>query len=170
MSHANAVTGGFASKYYPSTRNKITKTDVIKEGNETIGISIRVRNFKNKSGIPFRDSNMNLYFGNGSNGIKGFDSDSEYLQFFFDLKLVEQHGAYFRSEEFGFNLNGRAKVQEWMEAHPEEYKVLRGKVSELLSGTTVLDTNNVDPNIEDEPTDEQKDEVIDEEIIDEDED
>jgi len=162
MSRMNAVTGGFASKYYPSTRNKITKTDVIKEGAETIGISIRVRNFKNKSGIPFRDSNMNLYFGNGSNGIKGFDSDSEFLQFFFDLKLVEQRGAYFKSEEFGFNLNGRAKVLEWMEAHEEAYSALKRRVTEMLSGVTILDIDNKDPNPEEE------DGIIDEEIVEDD--
>jgi len=161
MSRMNAVTGGFASKYYPSTRNKITKTDVIKEGAETIGISIRVRNFKNKSGVPFRDSNMNLYFGIGSNGIRGFDSDSEYLQFFFDLKLIEQRGAYFKSEEFGFNLNGRAKVLEWMEANPEPYATLKSKVTELLSGENQLDLNNVDPN-----EDEGEKDFIDEEIED----
>lgn len=168
LSHAAAVTGGFASKYYPSTRNKITKTGVIKEGNETIGISIRVRNFKNKAGIPFRDSNMNLYFGNGTNGIKGFDSDSEYIQFFFDLKLIEQRGAYFKSEEHGFNLNGRAKVLEWMEAHPEPYAELKAKVTDLLSGATILDANNTDPNLE-EPEDGGSKEVIDEEIIEDEE-
>jgi hypothetical protein len=164
MSHMNAVTGGFASKYYPSTRNKITKTDVIKEGAETIGICIRCRNFKNKAGVPFRDSNMNLYFGIGSNGIRGFDSDSEFLQFFFDLKLVEQHGAYFKSDEFGFNLNGRAKVQDWMEAHQDEYSILKTRVTEMLSGATQLDINNEDPNLDDDgPSEEEKD-FIEEEI------
>jgi RecA/RadA recombinase len=151
-------TGGFASKFYPTARNRVSKTDVIKEGNDTIGIEMRVRNYKYKAGIAYRDANMKLYFGNGSNGVHGFDTNSEYIQFIIELGIVTQKGAYFQSTEHNFSLQGRQKLQDWLDAHPEEYAAMKLKVDDALSKTMDRDANNVEPSGV---------EVIDEEIDDE---
>jgi hypothetical protein len=134
--HLPAVSGGESVKFYSSTVNRVTKTDVIKDGNDTIGISMRVRNYKNKCGIPFRDANINLYYKGG------FNPNEEYIQFIVDLGIVQQKGAYFKSDEFGFSLQGRVKLQEWLDSHPDEYTRLKKQVDESLTRATILDAEN----------------------------
>jgi recombination protein RecA len=145
FSHADAVTGGFASKFFPTTRNKVAKLDVIKEGNEQIGINMRVRNFKNKGGIAGRDALMKLYFGNGSNGIQGFNVSEEYLQFLIDLDIITQKGAFFTVPGVEKSIQGREKLQTWLDNNPDAYKEMRDKVDELLTVTTALDANTSVP-------------------------
>jgi recombination protein RecA len=136
MSHLPEVTGGEAPKYYASTVNRVQKMDSIKDGNETAGIQIRIRNYKNKCGIPFRDANINLYYKGG------FNPNEEYLQFIVDLGIFKQGGAWFTNEEFGVKLNGRDKVQNWLNDHPEEYNKMKTQVDEMLTKSTDLDKDN----------------------------
>ena len=136
MSHLPVCTGGEAPKFFSSTVNRVTKIEELKENDDVAGIKMRVRNYKNKCGRPFRTAEVNLYYKGG------FNPNEEYLQFLVDLGIVEQRGAYFKSDEFGFNLQGRAKLQEWLNTHDEEYTGLKKKVDESLLGTTVLDKNN----------------------------
>jgi recombination protein RecA len=137
MAKLPSVTGGEAPKFYASVVNRVTKTDVIKNGNDTIGIALRCRNYKNKCGVPFRDAEMKLYY----NG--GFDSDEEYIDFLVNFGLIEQKGAYFKSEKWDFSLQGRAKLLEWLHEHEDVYTKLKEEVDELLTKEGVLDANNV---------------------------
>lgn len=137
-------TGGEAPQFYASTVNRVTKIDVIKRGNETIGQQIRVRNYKNKTSIPFRDAVVNLYYKGG------FKPEEEYLDFFISFGLFKQGGAWYTHPEYG-KFNGRAKIQEWLAEHPVEFELMRKEVDSLLCKETDLDKNNADP--EKEPDD-----------------
>ena len=125
-SHAIKTTGGRALKFYASTRNRVTRVETIEEGGETIGIKVKVRNYKNKTGIMYRDAEMTLYFD------RGFDVDAEYIDFFLRLGLVVQNGAYFKSDEYGFNCQGRAKLQAWFDEHPDVFEKMKKSTLELL--------------------------------------
>jgi hypothetical protein len=133
MSHLPNTTGGEAPKFYASVVNRVTKTDVIKDANGTIGIAIRVRNYKNKTGIPFRDANMKLYY----NG--GFNSEEEYIDFLLLFEFIKQKGAYFYvpGEEKG--LQGRDKLMAWLNGHPEDYEKMKAQVDVALTQEGVLD-------------------------------
>jgi recombination protein RecA len=122
------VTGGRAIKFYATNRSRITRTGYITEKGETTGIEMKVKNGKNKAGIPFRTAELRLMFKGG------FDVEQEYIDFLILLKLVTQAGAYFRSEKYNFNLQGRAKLQEWLDSHPVEYEELKLLVNNTLSG------------------------------------
>lgn len=137
MAKLPSVTGGEAPKFYSSVVSRITKTDVLKNGAETIGIAIRCRNYKNKCGIPFRDAEMKLYY----NG--GFNPDEEYTDFLVNFGLIEQKGAYFKSEKYGFSVQGRAKLLEWLHEHQDVYDKLKSEVDNLLTKEGVLDADNV---------------------------
>jgi recombination protein RecA len=142
MSHLPSVTGGEAPAFYASTINRVTKIDVIKDAVETIGQQIRVRNYKNKTATPFRDAEMNLYYKGG------FKSEEEYLDFFIKFGIFKQGGAWYTNEEFRLKLNGRAKIQEWLNQNPEAFKTMKEKTDDLLSHETELDANNKDPTLE----------------------
>lgn len=141
-SHAIVVTGGRALKFYASTRNRVTKVETIEDGAETIGIRIKVRNYKNKTGVMFREREMVLYFD------KGFDSNAEYIDFFISLNIITGTGwyTYTKDGEEIFKLQGRAKVQAWLDEHPDVFQEMKAKVNELLKKETdELDGNKEIP-------------------------
>ena len=137
--HLPSVTGGSAPPYYATTRNRVTKLDNITENGEIVGIHMRVRNYKNKGGIPFRDAEMDFYFD------KGFNSDNEYVDFLIKFEIFKQGGAWLTSEKYGVKVNGKAKLQEWLKEHPDEYAEMKEIVNQKLLGFNELDKGNVDP-------------------------
>jgi len=139
----NHNTGGEAPKFYASVVNRVTKQDVLKDANGTIGISIRVRNYKNKTGIPFRDANMNLYY----NG--GFKPDEEYIDFLVLFEIIKQKGAYFYVDGVEKSIQGRAKLQDWLNDNVMAYNAMKHKVDEMLTKEGILDENKEE---EEEPS------------------
>ena len=139
------VTGGRAIKFYASNRSRITRIGYIKEKGVTIGIEMRVKNGKNKAGIPFREAELTLMFDGG------FDTEKEYMDFIVMLGIVEQKGAYFRSSKYDFNLQGRTKLQEWLDEHPAEYDEIKQEINRRLCGETILDEDNEAPEDDDLP-------------------
>lgn len=92
MAHLPQTTGGYAVNYYASTRFRVTQgnpTDFPKQGGETIGIIIRLKNYKNKTAIPGREAFLTMLF----NG--GISSDDEYIEMATELGVMEQRGAWF---------------------------------------------------------------------------
>jgi hypothetical protein len=152
----NHNTGGEAPNFYSSTINRVTKIDVIKDAVETIGQQIRVRNYKNKTSIPFRDAEMNLYFKGG------FKPDDEYLDFIIKFNIFKQGGAWFTNDEYNVKLNGRVKVQEWLNQNSEAFEKMKNQVDELLTKETSLDINNVDPEsqVEEEDSPEIREDIL----------
>lgn len=139
------VTGGRAIKFYASNRSRITRTGYVKEKGIITGIEMRVKNGKNKAGIPYREAELTLMF----NG--GFDTEKEYMDFIVMLGIVEQKGAYFRSSKYDFNIQGRAKLQDWLNEHPKEYEEIKLQVNQMLCGETILDKGNEAPAEDDIP-------------------
>ena len=143
-------TGGTAIKFFSSTRNRITKIDQLKDnsGNDA-GIQIRVRNYKNKTGTPWRDAVMNLYFD------RGFDSDAEYFDFLSEFGLITKgnggvYSADFWNESNGVptgKIRGAANALAWFQdpAHRDVYEGLKVKVNEKLMSKNELDVDSVDP-------------------------
>ena len=46
--------------------------------------------------------------------------------------MVVQNGAYFKSDEYGFNCQGRAKLQAWFDEHPDVFDKMKKFTLELL--------------------------------------
>ena len=141
--HLPAVTGGEALPYYCSIICRITKSDDIKgPGDEgIIGIEMRVRNYKNKCSVPFRDAEgLKLYYKGG------FDAKSEFIDFFIKFGIINQAGAYFKFELNGesYSLQGRKKLEEFLDTHPDVEKEWQERVYNSISGyCAVLDSENI---------------------------
>ena len=140
MARLPTATGGEAINYYTSITCRITKTDDIKDATgDVCGIEMRVRNYKNKCSVPFRDANMKLYYDGG------FDSNSEYIDFLLLLGIVKQAGAYFKFNHEGqdYSLQGRKKLQEWLDTHADVYDAWKKDIIEKISHhNEILDANN----------------------------
>lgn len=149
MSHLPSQTGGTAIKFFASTRNRVTKVDQLKDGTMDVGIQIRVRNYKNKTGTPWRDAVMNLYFD------RGFDSDAEYFDFLSEFGIMEKgnggvYSAPFFTAENGVptgKMRGAANVLAWLQDHRDIYEDLKKQVDAKLMGQNELDVNAVNPEL-----------------------
>lgn len=142
-----SVTGGTALKFFSSTRCRVQKMEQIKNGDEVVGIQIRVRNYKNKTSVPNRDAIMNLYFDGG------FKSDDEYFEFLTKLNIIEKcPGGVYKADFLpDGKIRGAANLLEWI-TQPEQkelYAKLKEQVTAKLLVTSELDADNVDPEKED---------------------
>lgn len=140
------ASGGKAPLYYSSWNARITKTEEITGPNKELeGLCLRIRNTKNKLGIPKRDANVKLYFKGGVN------SEEEYIDYLKVLGLVEQKGAYYSNPEWvaddgtvGMKVCGIEKVKEYFRDNPNLYEKVKAQVNELIAGHSVLDENTTE--------------------------
>ncbi len=157
-------TGGNAIKFFSSTRVRVRKTELITNAEgETIGIKIVVKDYKNKTGVPFRTAEMNLYYDGG------FKSDDEYIDFILKLGIIEMKGGgNFAWDEKGLRVRGKDNLLPWFQEHPELYEELKKKVdSKLCVYTQEFDKDSVAPTDDDDPdgTKALKSELSDEELM-----
>lgn len=132
-------TGGYALKYVASTLNRVRKIENLTEGSKIVGIHMQVRNYKNKTGIPFRECEMDLYYKGG------FDSTGEFVDFLYEfaedprlLKLVDcrSKGYYNSKTNFGWNFHGKdafvAAINSG-EVKPAEWEQIKQTIQDIIS-------------------------------------
>lgn len=150
MSHALMTTGGYMLRYVASTLNRVRKVADLKDGNgKMIGIQMNVRNYKNKTGIPFRENDMWLYFD------KGFDSEGEYIDLVKELqdneeitKLCKIGGAYHKSDKWGWTYRSKDDFTQNFVKNPqckEMWEELKATIDKVLGGAIEQDKKTVDP-------------------------
>lgn len=135
MSHAIQTTGGFALKYCASTLNRVRKIENLTEGSKIVGIHMQVRNYKNKTGIPFRECEMDLYYKGG------FDSTTEYVDFLKDFnedpRLIPLcyagNGGVYKSEKFNWSFRGKDNFIEAVKNGLEGWEEIKSTVQEIIS-------------------------------------
>lgn len=132
-------TGGYALKYVASTLNRVRKIENLTEGSKIVGIHMQVRNYKNKTGIPFRECEMDLYYKGG------FDSTGEFVDFLYEfaedprlLKLVDcrSKGYYNSKNNFGWNFHGKDAFVTAInngEVKPTEWEQIKQTIQDIIS-------------------------------------
>jgi recombination protein RecA len=115
------TTSGEALKYYASQRLEIRRTGNIKEGDEVVGISTKVKIVKNKVGPPFRQAEFNILFG------KGIDWAQDLATIGLNKGIFTRSGAwYFYGEQkLGQGINS---VIEALKQDSEFAQIVRDKV------------------------------------------
>lgn len=163
---ATNTPGGFARKFYASSRNRVTRIETLKRGSESVGIKMKIRNVKSKVGCPFREAILDLYWDHG------IDSDSEYMTFILDLLCTKEGQSYCNpdwlmidqktGEIAPMKIRGRdntiAFLTEYFKNHPEDYEKAKKDVNTLICGQTVLDKerSNLSEEELEKPTEEEK--------------
>lgn len=132
-------TGGKMPGFAASIIIRTTKDDYIKIGDETIGMTIHARDYKNKCSVPFRDCIMTLYY----NG--GFNVDEEYIDYFDKLGFIQNNRGNYYSQYWEGCLKGGEKYKAWLKDHPDVYQELKEKTMEAFkSFNSILDAKNAD--------------------------
>lgn len=163
MAHLNALTGGMAVNFYPSTRFRVSAKEPLTKNGEIVGLKIKIKNYKNKTGLPNRECFLDIYFKDGDGFKKGIDGEGQYLDMLLELGLLTQHGAwyYYREndpvETRRIRMQGWGGVQNWFKENPEEFEEVKKLVDTKMSSFDEnLDKNSIEVNEADEAVKEAK--------------
>ncbi|HWG66173.1 MAG TPA: recombinase RecA [Rhodanobacteraceae bacterium] len=124
------TTGGNALKFYASVRLDIRRIGAVKKGEEVIGSQTRVKVVKNKVAPPFRQTEFEILYGEGTS------YEGELIELGVLNNLVEKSGAWYSygGERIG---QGKENARQWFKENPAAAKeldtALRAKL--LVGGT-----------------------------------
>lgn len=117
----NITMGGKSLKFFASLRLEIKRVDILTQGEDAIGQTLRIKLAKNKVGRPFGKVEADLIFG------KGFNNDLEVIQLCIAHGYITQGGAWF-SLPSGESFQGKVKLAEYLADNPAELQDLKDKL------------------------------------------
>ena len=82
--------GGRALKFYASVRLDVRRIESIKSRQEIVGNRVRVKVVKNKVAPPFKEAELDMYYG------RGISRESSLINAALQYKIIEKKGAYFQ--------------------------------------------------------------------------
>jgi recombination protein RecA len=140
------TTGGNALKFYASVRLDIRRIGAIKERDEVVGNTTRVKVVKNKLAPPFKQVEFDIMYGEGVSKM------GEILDLGVKAGIVEKSGAWFSydSQRLG---QGRENSKAFLKANPDMVAKIEtairqnsGLISEqILAGPAERDADGEEP-------------------------
>lgn len=125
------TTGGNALKFYASVRLDIRRAAQIKDREEIVGNTTRVKVVKNKVAPPFKQVEFDIMYGEGISKI------GELLDLGVKAGIVEKSGAWFSYDSVRIG-QGRENSKQFLKDNPELMAKLeaaiRGKTDEVAEG------------------------------------
>ena len=106
------TTGGNALKFYASVRMDIRRTGAIKDKDEVVGNTTRVKVVKNKVAPPFREAVFDIMYG------EGISLTGEVVDLGVARGVIEKAGAWFsyKGQRIG---QGRENAKQFLKDNPE---------------------------------------------------
>ncbi len=124
--------GGRALKFYASVRLDVRKQgQPIKVGNDAVGNRVRVKVTKNKLAPPFREHEIELYFG------KGIDPLADLVTVAIATEVVDKSGSWLSYGETRLG-QGKEKAAEFLKGEPRLAQEIREKVLAQAGKLSVL--------------------------------
>jgi recombination protein RecA len=140
------TTGGNALKFYASVRLDIRRIGAIKERDEVVGNTTRVKVVKNKLAPPFKQVEFDIMYGEGVSKM------GEILDLGVKAGIVEKSGAWFSydSQRLG---QGRENAKAFLKANPDMTAKIEtairqnsGLIAEqILAGSPERDADGEEP-------------------------
>jgi recombination protein RecA len=122
------TTGGNALKFYASVRLDIRRTGQIKDRDDIVGNTTRVKVVKNKVAPPFKQIEFDIMYGEGISKI------GEILDLGVKAGLVEKSGAWFSYDSIRIG-QGRENAKTYLRENPDLCarleKAIRGNSEEV---------------------------------------
>jgi recombination protein RecA len=106
------TTGGNALKFYASVRLDIRRTGQIKDREDIVGNTTRVKVVKNKVAPPFKQVEFDIMYG------EGISKTGELLDIGVKAGLVEKSGSWFSYDSIRIG-QGRENAKIWLKENPE---------------------------------------------------
>jgi recombination protein RecA len=115
------TTGGNALKFYASVRMDIRRIGAIKDRDEVVGNTTRVKVVKNKVAPPFKEVEFDIMYG------EGISKMGELIDLGIKAGVVEKSGSWFSygDERIG---QGRENAKTFLREHPEVARDIEDKI------------------------------------------
>lgn len=118
------TTGGRALKFFSSIRLEVRKSELLKEGNEIIGIKSKVTITKNKLGPPLKQTFIDIFFN------KGYDFKNEVINFAINYEIIKRNGSWFYFNEQKL-CQGRNQLTKFFDDNEPIYQDIKNKILEI---------------------------------------
>jgi recombination protein RecA len=115
--------GGRALKFYSSLRIDMRRIESIKVGQDNIGNRVRVKIVKNKVAPPFREAEVEIFFG------QGISKESSLIDAGVNFNIIEKSGSWFtyNGERIG---QGKDNVKSYFKENSKLIEELERKIKE----------------------------------------
>jgi len=115
------TTGGNALKFYASVRLDIRRIGAIKDRDEVVGNSTRVKVVKNKVAPPFKQVEFDIMYG------EGISKTGELIDLGVKAGVVEKSGAWYSygDERIG---QGRENAKQFLRENPDVAHAIEDKI------------------------------------------
>jgi len=123
------TTGGNALKFYSSVRLDIRRIGAVKKGDEVIGSATRVKVVKNKVAPPFRKTEFEILYNEGTS------REGEIIDFGVAENLVDKAGAWYSYNGTRIG-QGKENVRQYLKDNPEVADEIDAKLREKLLVTS----------------------------------
>ena len=119
------TTGGRALKFYASVRVEIRRTTALKDGDVVIGNRTKVKIVKNKIAAPFREVEVDIFYG------QGISRYSDILDMGAEKALIEKSGSWYsyKGERIG---QGRDNARQFLMNNPDLCNAIEIELRRLL--------------------------------------
>lgn len=117
------TSGGRALKFYASVRLDIRRGEQIKEGNDIVGNTAKVKVVKNKVASPFKTCEVDLIFG------KGISRTGEIVDLGVNLDYIKKSGSWFSYNDQKIG-QGRENVKKYLDENPPLLEDITNKIKE----------------------------------------
>ena len=146
------TSGGNALKFYSSVRMDIRRIGAIKDKDEIIGNSTRVKIVKNKVAPPFKVVEFDLMYG------KGISKTGELVDLGVKAGIVEKAGAWYayKGEKIG---QGRENAKIFLEQNPKAAEEIEKTIRD--QATAVREALDGNPAVKEKDSEEKKETVVD---------
>jgi recombination protein RecA len=122
------TTGGNALKFYASVRLDFRRTGQIKNGDDIVGNTTRVKVVKNKVAPPFKQVEFDIMYGEGVSKV------GEILDLGVKAGIVEKSGSWFSYDSVRIG-QGRENAKIYLKENPDVAErlenAIRGKTEEV---------------------------------------
>jgi recombination protein RecA len=115
------TSGGLALKFYCSVRMEIRKVTAVKEGDEVIGTSVRVKVVKNKVAPPFRQAEFDIMHD------RGINRESDVFNLALEDKLIDKSGSWVNYGELRLG-QGQENAKKYLRENPALLEELTKKI------------------------------------------
>ena len=124
------TTGGNALKFYASVRLDIRRVSQLKDGEDAIGNSVRVKVVKNKVAPPFRKAEFDIMFGEGISRV------GEIVDLGVEYGVIKKSGSFFSYNDTKL-AQGRDRTKALIADNPELAEELEARIAAAMKGAEI---------------------------------
>lgn len=131
------TTGGRALKFYASVRLDIRKTDVIKNGSEIIGNTVKCKVVKNKVAPPFKVAVFDIMYG------EGISKYGELVDLGVEYNIIKKSGTWFSYNETRIG-QGKETAKKFLRENADIADEVENRIREAMKDANAASAKSPD--------------------------